>query len=129
MSRLRPRTTRALAAATSVAVAVLVSFASLAVAASPARLPSTNPHKSCPQVSIPQIYPGYDRSGIGPQEVDLYGRGWPSCSAADHLLRVAPKRIPEHRWGLISGWRCVWEVSYEECKRGDVRVFAVNPGD
>ena len=80
-------------------------------------------------MKVPEIYPGYPANGIGPQEIDLFGHGWPSCSTADHLLRVAPTKIPAHRWGRFDGWRCVWELVWEECKRGGVRVYAANPGD
>jgi hypothetical protein len=96
-------------------------WASIALAASPERFPMSGPHQSCPFVSVPQIYPGSRPSAIGPQEIDLFGRGAPSCAQADHLLRVAPVRITERRWGRVNGWHCVWEVGFEECKRGSVR--------
>jgi hypothetical protein len=104
-------------------------FAPLAVAASPERFPASGPHRSCPFVKVPEIYPGQEADGIGPQEIDVFGHGAPSCGQADHLLRVAPTRVPEHHWGRVNGWRCVWEVAWEECKRGGVRVYASSPGD
>jgi hypothetical protein len=104
-------------------------FAQAALGASPERFPLTGPHRICPYVKVPAIYPGYPPNANGPQEIDLFGHGWPSCGTADHLLRVAPARIPEHHWGRFNGWLCVWELAWEECKRGGVRVYAANPGD
>jgi hypothetical protein len=102
---------------------------SAAGAAVPESFPQSGPHRSCPFVTVPEIYPGYEPGGIGPQEIDEFGHGMPSCRFADRLLRTVPTRIPEKQWGSFEGWRCVWIVSWEECKRNHVRVYASNPGD
>lgn len=98
-------------------------------AAAPESFPRSGPHRGCPFVTVPEIYPGYPPGGVGPQEIDEFGRGLPSCQFADRLLRTAPTRIPEKQWGKLAGWRCVWIVSWEECKRNQTRVYASNPGD
>ena len=119
----------AIAASAVIASAALTSSVSVAVAASPERFPTTGPHKSCPFVRVPEIYPGYPANGIGAQEIALFGGGWPSYGSADRLLRSAPTKVSEHRWRRFDGWRCVWEVGWEECKRARACVYVSNPGD
>jgi hypothetical protein len=36
---------------------------------------------------------------------------------------------PRAPMATLRRWRCVWEVGWEECKRGGARVYASNPGD
>jgi hypothetical protein len=97
--------------------------------ASPEPFPTAERHWGCPQVRVPEIYPGYPSNGIGLQEIDLFGRHVPTCARADHLMRLVPTRIPKHRWGRMDGWRCVWVAAWEECKRSTTRVYASDPGD
>ena len=99
------------------------------LAASPEPFPSSGPSHTCPRVKVPQIYPGFPSSGIGPQEIDEFGHPTPTCGFADHLVRLAPRRIHEHKWGRVNGWNCVWVVAFEECKTHGVRIYAANPGD
>jgi hypothetical protein len=104
-----------------------LAFAPAAFAASPERLPSVPTSRECPQVLVPELFPG--GSSSAPEEIDIFGRGAPSCGQAVHLLRLAPTRIASGRWGRVGAWRCVWKVALEECRRGSVRLFASNPGD
>ena len=104
-----------------------LALAPAALAACPERLPAVPRTRECPQVPVPELYPGGPESG--PQEIDIFGRGAPSCGQAVRLLRLAPTRIAIGRWGHVGAWRCVWILASEECRHGSVRLFADNPGD
>jgi hypothetical protein len=131
--RMRPRLPNGCLVISRTAVIVLLALASWATAAalgaSPESFPRVGPSRTCPQATVPQIYPGYPPGGIRPQEIDIFGRDGPSCAQAIRLLRLAPTKVAQHRWGRVGTWRCVWQVAWEECKRAAVRVYASNPGD
>jgi hypothetical protein len=65
----------------------------------------------------------------GPFEIDVFGAPPPTCATVIHVLGTAVSRLPVNRPGAVDGWSCVWSLNEAGCERGNVSVFASNPGD
>jgi hypothetical protein len=65
----------------------------------------------------------------GPFEIDVYGAPPPTCTTVIDVLGAAVSSLPVNRIGAVDGWRCVWSLNQAGCERGNVSVFASNPGD
>jgi hypothetical protein len=62
-------------------------------------------------------------------EIDVFGSPAPSCRFAGGRIRAAVAQLPEHTWGRIDDWKCVWELTAAFCKHDRVSLYASNPGD
>jgi hypothetical protein len=92
--------------------------------------PSTSETRNCPQVLIPNLYPNPKNPiHYGVLEIDVFGRPAPTCKAADRQLNLVPTKLARGKWGRVGSWRCFWALYVAECKRGQVQIDAVNPGD